>query len=181
MEIAEEKYVRLEELLTTSSSTMLEQTNECEQETARNVKKIELLEEEAREHHERAGVLRSELQVMDQKMVEIFQKKKKFVAITSQQMEKEKEMIQREENVVSNAKELELLLAEQARRKEELLEHHKMEVEMKASLHAVRLLGIASSQKLEEMTSTFAKELQRNEEIQQKILIEKKKKDVRRH
>lgn len=76
MEIAEEKYVRLEELLTTSSSTMLEQTNECEQETARNVKKIELLEEEAREHHERAGVLRSELQVMDQKMVEIFQKKK---------------------------------------------------------------------------------------------------------
>lgn len=96
-------------------------------------------------------------------------------------MEKEKEIIQREENVVSNAKELELLLAEQARRKEELLEHQKMEVEMKASLHAVRLLGIASSQKLEEVTSTFAKEFQRNEEIQQKILIEKKKKDVRRH
>ena len=111
----------------------------------------------------------------NKKWLKFFKKKKKFVAITSQQMEKEKEIIQREENVVSNAKELELLLAEQARRKEELLEHQKMEVEMKASLHAVRLLGIASSQKLEEVTSTFAKEFQRNEEIQQKILIEKKK------
>ena len=180
MEIAEEKYYRLEELLTTSSATMLEQTNEREQETSRNINKIELLEQKAREHHERAGVLRSELQVMDQKMVEIFQQKKKFIEITSQQMEKEKEIIQREKNVVANAKELELLLAEEAQRKKELLEHQKMEIEMKASLHAVRLLGIASSQKLEEVTSTFAREFERSEQIQQKILIEKKKYDVRR-